>query len=160
MNKLLKAFAMKEEFAPWKHRHHFQPVCVADHTVFRTTFDSIEAVVALTGAGARDASHFPVLIDRISPSLGIVCGVAAGLKPQSRLGDLLVAECISMPKGDESILSDPAMINLAVRCGAKPASVLVSLPHIASTVAEKAHWAALGDAADMESFTLMKQLPE
>ena len=36
--------------------------------------------------------------------------------------------------------------------------MLVSLPHIASTVAEKAHWAALGDAADMESFTLMKQL--
>ena len=156
MSKVLIAFAMKEEFAPWQRRHHFQPVGVADHLVFRTTFGAIEALVVLTGAGARDAGHFPSLIDRIAPSWGIVCGVAGGLKPEWRPGDMLVAQCVSTPKGEETIPSDPALIELAMSCGAKPASVLVSLPHIASTVAEKARWATLGDVADMESFTLMK----
>jgi nucleoside phosphorylase len=157
MSKVLIAFALKEEFAPWRRRHHFQTVWVADHPVFTTRFGAIEANVVLTGAGARDASHFPALIDQISPSLGIVCGVAAGLKPEWRSGDMLVSLCVRMANGEEKIPSAPTFVDLAVQCGAKPASVLVSLPHIAGTVAEKARWAALGDAADMESFTVMKQ---
>ena len=160
MNKVLIAFAMKEEFSPWEHRHNFRTIWVADHPVCKTSFGATEVLVALTGAGARDASHLPALIDQTSPPVGIVCGVAGGLKPEWRPGDMLVAQSVSGPAGEEKLSSDPALICLAVQCGAKPAPVLVSLPRIASTVAEKARWANLGDGAHMATFTLMEQLHE
>ena len=44
-----------------------------------------------------------------------------------------------------------------MQCGAKPAPTLITLPRIARTIEEKVRLASLGDAADMESLTLMKQ---
>ena len=122
-----------------------------------TSFGNIEVYVALAGAGAPDAHHFHDLTARLTPSLGIVTGVAAGLKPEWRPGDLLVAQSVSGPDGDARIPGDPRLIDLAVQCGAKPAPTLITLPRIARTTAEKARLASLADAADMESLPLMKQ---
>ena len=94
---------------------------------------------------------------QFTPSLGIVTGVAAGLKPEWQPGDLLAAQSVLGPDGEERIPGDPALIDLAVQCGAKPAPALITLPRIARTMAEKVRLASLGDAADMESLILMKQ---
>jgi len=160
MPKALVAFALKEEFSPWRRRHAFRSVWLAGHSVHRTTLRTTEVLVALTGAGARQLGRFPALMNQVTPSLGIICGVAAGLRRQWRSGDLLAAVCVSEPKGEAKFASDPALIDIALQCGAKPAAVLVSLPRIAGTAAEKCRWATLADAADMESFTLMKQMHE
>jgi hypothetical protein len=156
MNKVLVAFAMKEEFAPWRRRHRFHLVANSPHPVFVTSLGSTELYVALVGAGAPDAHHFDDLMTQFTPSLGIVAGVAAGLKPEWRPGDLLVAQSVSGRGGEASIPGDSNLIDLAVRCGAKPAPVLLTLPRIARTIAEKVRLASLGDAADMESLPLMK----
>jgi len=156
MNKVLVAFALKDEFAPWRRRHRFHLVANSPHPVFVTSFGSTELYVALVGAGAPDAHHFHDLPTQFTPALGIVTGVAAGLKPEWRPGDLLVAQSVSGPSGEEKIESATNLIDLAVQCGAKPAPVLITLPRIARTMEEKAHLATLGDAADMESWTLMK----
>lgn len=157
MNKVLVAFALKKEFAPWKRRHHFRPISVSRHPVSVTSFGSTEVYVALAGVGAPDADHFHDLMTQITPSLGIVTGVAAGLKPEWRPGDLLVAQSVSGPGNETGIPGEPNLIDLAVQCGAKPASTLITMPHIARTIAEKARLASFGEAVDMESFTLMKQ---
>jgi adenosylhomocysteine nucleosidase len=157
MNKVLVAFALKEEFAPWRRRHRFYPVSNSPHPAFTTSIGSSEIYVALAGAGAPQARYLPELTTQFKPSLGIVTGVAAGLKPEWRPGDLLVAQTVCGPDGKERISSAPNLIDLAVQCGAKPAPVLITLPHIARTIKEKVHLAALGDAADMESLPLMKQ---
>jgi len=157
MNKVLVAFALKDEFAPWRRRHRFHLVANSPHPVFVTSFGSTELYVALVGAGAPDAHHFHDLMTRFTPSLGIVTGVAAGLKPEWRPGDLLVAQSVSGRGGEASIPGDSNLIDLAVQCGAKPAPVLLTLPCIARTIAEKVRLASLGDAADMESLPLMKQ---
>ena len=156
MNKVLVAFAMKEEFAPWRRRHRFHLVANSPHPVFVTSLGSTELYVALVGAGAPDAHHFDDLMTQFTPSLGIVAGVAAGLKPEWRPGDLLVAQSVSGRGGEASIPGDSNLIDLAVQCGAKPAPVLLTLPRIARTIAEKVRLASLGDAADMESLPLMK----
>jgi hypothetical protein len=113
--------------------------------------------VALAGAGAPDADQVNDLTTHIVPSLTIVTGVAAGLKPEWRPGDLLAAQYVSGPGSEAGIPSAPNLINLAVECGAKPAPSLITLPHIARTMEEKLSLANLGDAADMESLPLMKQ---
>jgi len=157
MSKVLVAFALKEEFAPWRRRHRFRSISISQHPVSITSFGNAEVYVALTGAGAPDAHHFIDLMTQFTPDLGIVAGVAAGLKPEWRPGDLLVAQSVSGPDGEAGIPGDPNLIDLAVQCGAKSAPLLITLPRIARTFAEKARLASLGDAADMESLPLMQQ---
>ena len=156
MNKVLVAFALKEEFAPWRRRHGFHWVSNPLHRVSAASFGSTEVYVALVGAGAPDAGHFETLTTRFKPSLGIVTGVAAGLKPEWRPGDLLVAHSVTGPGGETAIPSPANLIDSAVRAGARPAT-LVTLPRIARTLEEKVRLATRADAADMESFPLMKQ---
>jgi nucleoside phosphorylase len=156
MNKVLVAFALKEEFAPWRRRHHFHRVANSSHPVSLASFGSTDVYVALVGAGAPDADHFNVLTTQFAPSLGIVTGVAAGLKPEWRPGDLLVAQSVAGPDGETAIPTSAHLIDLAVRSGAKPAT-LMTLPRIACTIEEKVRLAGLADAADMESLPLMKQ---
>ena len=148
---------MKQELAPWRRGHRFQPVENSPHPVSVTSMGSTEVYVTLAGAGAVSAKHFSDLTSRIAPSLAIVTGVAAGLKPEWRSGDLLVAQTVSGPDGNPEIHTDPSLIRLAVECGAKSAPVLITLPRIVRTVEEKVRLASLGDAADMESLHLMKQ---
>jgi hypothetical protein len=148
---------MKEELAPWRRRHHLLPVANSPHSVSVTSIGSTEVYVALVGAGAVNAKHINDLTNRIGPSVGIVAGVAAGLKPEWRSGDLLVAQSVSGPDGKPEITAEPSLINMAVKCGAKPVPVLITMPHIVRTVEEKVRLASLGDAADMESLPLMRQ---
>ena len=74
MSKVLVAFALKEEFAPWRRRHRFRPISVSQRHVSVTSFGITEVYVALTGAGAPDAHHFDDLMAQFTPSLGIVTG--------------------------------------------------------------------------------------
>src|SRR5208282_25507 len=120
MRNVLVAFAMKEELAPWRRRHRFHPVSNSPHPVSVASFGSTEVYVALAGAGAPEARYFSDLTAHINPSLGIVTGVAAGLKPEWRPGDLLVAQSICGHDGAARILCAPDLIDLAVQCGAKP----------------------------------------
>jgi adenosylhomocysteine nucleosidase len=157
MTKILVAFALREEFAPWRRRHRFRPVGNSPHRVTMASFGSTEVYVALAGAGAPHAHSFDDLTTLLAPSLGIVTGVAAGLKPQWRPGDLLVARSVSGPEGSAGIPAARHLIDIAERCGARPADSLLTLPRIARTLEEKMRLANRGDAADMESLPLIMQ---
>jgi len=142
MTKALVAFALEEEFAPWRRRRRFRPISDSPHPVSVTSFGTTQVYVALAGAGAPDADHFQDLVSRFAPSLGIVTGVAAGLKPEWRPGDLLVARTVSGPEGGAGLPCAPDLIDLAVQCGAKPAPTLITLPRIARTIPERCAWQA------------------
>ena len=156
MNKVLIAFAMKEEFAPWQLRHPFRRVPNSPHPLLASVFGNLELYVALAGAGAPDAHHFENLTTTIAPSLCIVTGVAAGLNPRWKPGDILAPLTVSAPGGEPRTLADAKLIDLAVECGANRAEVMLTLPHIARTVEEKVRLGSMGDLADMESLPLMQ----
>jgi nucleoside phosphorylase len=132
-------------------------VANSPHPVSVTSVGSTEVYVTLVGAGAVNAEQLNDLTSKIEPSLGIITGVAAGLKPEWRPGDILVAQTVSGPDGKPEIFADPSLIRIAVESGAKPAPSLITLPRIVRTVEEKVRLANLGDAADMESLPLMRQ---
>jgi adenosylhomocysteine nucleosidase len=156
MSKVLLAFAMKEEFAPWRRRHHFRPETRTGRTLFSTSFGFTEILVGLTGTGAPSAGQFDDLVAQCAPDFAIITGVAAGIKPEWRSGDLLAAQTVLGPGGQPAISLDPNLIDLAVQCGAKRAPALITLPCIARTVKEKTRWSETADAADMESLNLIK----
>ncbi len=151
----LVAFALKEEFAPWRRRHRFRPVANSPHSVFATTIGSMQVYVTLAGVGAPNAQSVVTLAGNFRPSLAIVAGVAAGLKPQWRPRDILVAESVTGPGGTSGVCSSPDLVEIAKECGAKPARTLVTLPRIVRTVADKTRLGHSADAADMESAILM-----
>ena len=156
-SKILVAFAMKEEFAPWRRRHRFHPVANSPHSTVVASFGSTEVYVTLVGAGAPDADRFHELATRFAPAMGIVTGVAAGLTLQWQTGDLLVAESICGLDGAGGIAANPNLIDSAVECGAKRATTLITVPRIARTVEDKVRLAVFADAADMESLPLVTQ---
>jgi len=113
MTKVLIAFALKEEFAPWRRRHHFRPVSTSQPDAWRSELGFAEVYAALVGAGARDTEHFRDLTAQIGPSLGIVTGVAAALKPEWRPGDMLVAQSVSGLDGEARIPARSDLVDLA-----------------------------------------------
>src|SRR5580692_9343065 len=115
INKVLLVFAMKEELAPWRRRHHLLSVANSPHPVSVTSIGSTEVFVTLVGAGGVNIKHINDLTTSIGPSLGIVTGVAAGLKPEWRSGDLLVAQSVSVPDGKPEIAAEPSLIRMAVK---------------------------------------------
>ncbi len=156
INKVILAFAMKEELTPWRLRHRFQEFSDSPQPISFTTIGSMQIYPLLCGAGAIDLRDLNDLTVRIGPSAGIIAGVAAGLKPEWRPGDLLAAKNVSGTGREPSFPAHPTLVKLAMNCGAKAAPVLLTVPHIIRTVEEKIGWAIRGDAADMESMHLMK----
>lgn len=156
MKKALVVFALKEEFAPWKRRHRFQSVPNSLHAFSLDSMGSADVYAALVGAGARGLKRISDLTTEIQPSIAIITGVAAGLKPGWRSGDILAAESATFPDQKISFRSDPNLLRLAVECGARTAPRLLTLPRIIRTVDEKRQLGALSDAADMESLPLME----
>ena len=154
-NKVLVAFAMKEEFAPWRRCHGFHRVSTSPTPISVANFGGTEVYVALVGAGAVEAGHLRDFVAQYQPAAGIVTGVAAGLKPDWRPGDVLTPRTVCAPEGKIRVEGDVRLIDLAAQCGARRADRLVTLPRIVRTVAEKEKLAALADAADMESLPLM-----
>lgn len=155
-NKVLLAFAMKEELAPWRRRHRFSPVASLPAQVSVTSIGATEIYATLVGARCADTQWLDDFRNKIKPSVGIIAGVAAGLKPQWHTGDILVAHSVTQQESPTILTANEELTRLAMSCGAKPAT-LVTVPRIARTAAEKVKLANFGDAADMESFDFMRQ---
>lgn len=155
--KVLVVFAMKEEFSPWRRRHRFKATPNSPLPVWTAQLGSTEVYVVLAGAGAPEAHAILNLTEQLKPSLAIVTGVAAGLKPDFRPGDLLVGETVRTPGSVEEIQSSEALADLAEQCGAWRVRTIVTVPHVVRTRPEKEALGKLGDAAEMESWPLMKR---
>ncbi len=154
-NKVLLAFAMKEELAPWRRRHRFSVVPIGQQRVSVTSIGATEVYVALVGAGCADVNVVHDLAGAIKPSVAIISGVAAGLKPQWRPGDILVAHTVRNAESETTHSSERTLMRLAMGLGAKPETI-ITLPRILRTPEEKILFAKMGDAVDMESLNLMK----
>lgn len=158
--KILVAFALKSEFAPWRRKSQYGWRQEATGFSYHGSMANAGIRVVLTGIGARRADRVIDGAAHYEPQVGIVAGLAGGLKPEWRSGDVLVAESVGSPGQTETAPSDPRLFRLAVECGAKPARRFLTLPRIARTAREKSLVAEAGEAADMESLLLMPGLSQ
>jgi hypothetical protein len=155
VKKALVVFALKEEFDPWRRRHRFRPLPDFSYPVFTASIGATEVYAALAGAGARAVGQLGNVTTRIEPSLAIVTGVAAGLKSDLRLGDVLIARETKGLASERWIPSETALLRRAVDCGARLVPAFLTVPRIVRTVEEKIRLGLIADAAEMESLPLM-----
>ncbi|HTQ60300.1 MAG TPA: hypothetical protein VMI32_08755 [Candidatus Solibacter sp.] len=154
---ILVTFAIKAEFSQWAARHPFVPY-EFENWERRREFDLLKAnigpdevTVLLTGIGAQSAikamASIPVELHDLCISTGLAGSLDAALAPR----DTVVARDLETLDGVSKVASTPALVDLAVTCGAKSVQVSLTSEKIVATAEEKREISGKGSIVEMES---------
>ncbi|HET9176801.1 MAG TPA: hypothetical protein VFQ24_00410 [Terriglobia bacterium] len=155
--RILVTFALEWEFKPWLRLRKFQ-ASPGDGMVFIARAAGKDVRVLLTGIGAANAARAIRKFTDCRPDICIASGLAGGLKPQHRSGEILAARAVQKASAGVSYESDQGLFSAAVECGAKPVDRFFSSGHVVRTAQEKFRLGAAADAVDMEAFAVMQEM--
>jgi len=151
--KVAVTFATPQEFAKWRQRAGFR-LMRNSGPVFQVRKGEHDLVAIVTGIGNRQIRYGSTLIRTCD--VCIASGLAGALKSNFSPGEILVARAVKGNAGQDVISSDEALVDAAVRCGARP----VDFFYTAATVLdseEKRGIAATAEAVEMESFEILSE---
>ena len=149
--RVLVTFAVEAEFAPWRKLQDFRKTSTGGVDYFSTQFGGAELDVFLTGIGGKSAwLEVATAIYDSEIDVCISSGLAGGLRPVHKIGEILVAEKVLAAERDLSAFSEPSLVESAVAMGAKRA-LFYTADHVVLTAAEKQKLGAFADAVEMES---------
>lgn len=155
--RILATFAVEWEFKPWIRLRKFQST-PGDGRIFFAQAAGNDLTVLLTGIGAANAARAIRNFADYRPDVCIASGLAGGLKPRHRSGEILAARRVRAEGAGISYKSDEALFSAAVGCGAKPVDQFLSSGHVVRTAHEKFRLGDAADAVDMETSTVMQEM--
>jgi nucleoside phosphorylase len=154
--KILVTFALENEFAPWRKSRHFQRVgVIAQEAVYHALIGGADVRVALTGVGEFSGRQVLSRALDDGPEVCISSGLAGGLKPNCRVGQVFVARGISELTGGRHLPCDAELVAIASEAGAHVVDTYLGSDHVVARAEEKQKLASLGDAVDMESVNVL-----
>ena len=153
--RLLVAYAVEPEFAPWRKLRSFSEVRAGAAVLRRTQIGGAEVDFVVTGMGPERAQRALEAIDLAGYQVCIAAGFAGALVPKLQVGDVLVAKKARRGQSNDLIECDAALAEQAVGASAKAIGELVSVDHVATTAEEKYALTPYGEAVDMESYTVL-----
>jgi adenosylhomocysteine nucleosidase len=152
---ILVAYAVDPEFAPWRKLRKFQEISAGHLTIYRTQIGLAMVDFITTGMGPAHAQRAMDAVAATPHALCIVAGFAGSLRPELDVGDIVIPQTLRHAAGSKSIACDAAAAVEKASTKGKLIDAIVSSEKVASTVEEKRSLASLGDAVDMESFTVV-----
>jgi adenosylhomocysteine nucleosidase len=155
---VLVTFAVEGELAPWRRMRSFRRLLIGEFHFYHTRIGQAEVFAVPTGMGARAAGAAKAVALEYKPQVAIVAGTAAGLGPELRPGDVLVAESVCNVHQTENARSDPGLFHHARQCGARPVRRFLSVAQMLHTPEAKSGLSHIGDAVEMESLAIMRLL--
>lgn len=165
--RVLVTFAVEAEFAPWRKLRKFVRVPAEGLDLWRAGTSGPELFVLLTGIGKQSADCAMDLALRFANSdryfdVCVSSGLAGGLRCEHKVGEILAARsvrtnAIYADLKSDSIVTDEALMEIAVSNGAKSVEAFYTTERVATTKEDKSVLASLGDAVDMESFGVVKE---
>lgn len=163
--KILVAFALDNEFAPWRAIRNFRSGYVGATAVHHADIAGAEVIVALTGVGPRLAAVRAADLlreDAGSMQLCISSGLAGAVKSGYGIGQVLAARAVRSenPGGDRDsnlLECSGALVSFAEECGATIVNRFYTSERAIGTPEEKAHLGQLADAVEMESFGVLAE---
>ncbi len=167
--RVLVTFAVEAEFAPWRKRHAFERVSAVDSPVvehapvFKGRLGGIQVDVLLTGIG-WEVPNYNVARKGLrellaqKPDVCVSTGFAGGLNPSLRVGDIVVAKELTLRQESPRVRSSRAILEAAVRSGAKLAEILITENHIITKASAKNALSRFGDMVDMESYHILEMI--
>jgi adenosylhomocysteine nucleosidase len=155
--RILVTFALDAEFAPWRKIRSFKKLSQANIDCYVADYGGAEISAVLTGMGGKKAwvEATKILWDA-NVDVCISSGLAGGLKPEHRPGDILAAKTISASATEKKIYCDPALVETAVACGAKVTHFLSTDRVVVSSV-EKRQLGLKADLVEMESAEVLSE---
>jgi adenosylhomocysteine nucleosidase len=160
--RVLVTFAVETEFAPWRRRHKFELLKKEPRSFYQAKIGDLDVGVLLTGIG--EGSSAAVMGEMMSDDLAfcISSGLAGALRQEHRVGDVLVPRELRFNQlhtdlDGDLVPCDPDLARLAAGCGAKRVQEFLTVDRILVTASEKSALGGAADAADMESFAVVKE---
>jgi nucleoside phosphorylase len=150
--RILVTFAIETEFAPWRKLRRFQKLERTDVECFSSKIDEGELIVVLTGMGCKKAwlKATKVIWDS-DVDMCVSSGLAGALRPEHRIGEILVPRSVLASKRDRIISCDPTLVDSAASLGAKRVSTFYTADRVIIQAKEKKNLGAVADAVEMES---------
>jgi adenosylhomocysteine nucleosidase len=154
--KVLIAFALANEFAPWRKLRRFERLSADpwNHT-YVAQVGPCDLRVVLTGAGRFAAQHAVAHAFDSDPDICIASGLSGGLKSSYASGEVLAARTVADVKGTRLLYSDSGLVSRAETSGARIVEKFLVSDQVISTTEEKLALGASGDAVDMESLYIL-----
>ena len=162
--KILVTFAMETEFAPWRELRDFKAGKWAAPDIVSAEIGSADVGVLLTGIGpklAKDAAARVLAAEAGAVRVCVSSGLAGGLRAQHAIGGVLAAKAAISETGrggDASGVesSSDSLVSFASQAGATVVERFFSSARVIASAAEKKHVGELADAAEMESFGVLR----
>jgi len=155
--RIVVAFAMDQEFGPWRRSHPFERQGHPKPPVFGIHLDGADVHVVLTGIGPRSARNAMKAALESHADVCISTGLAGGLRSRHRSGDVLAAQAVLDPSGVVLERCEETLLRGAVACGAREVEAFRSIERIIPTAAEKMRLAVSADAVEMESYVVLAE---
>lgn len=165
--RILVTFAVEAEFAPWLALRKFHTrTLVPDHwsdglKVYEAESGANTVWVHLTGIGAGVRKGlFPLGICARQAGVDVLIssGLAGSLKKELEVGQVIVPRRIGTLRDATGVEAHDGLVQIAAHSGSKLVEVLLTADHIVETSEEKKRLAFWGDAVDMESHAIMREL--
>jgi len=147
-------FAVDAEFAAWRRLRPFRRCANQPVPSYQARISGVRLRVVLTGIGHRAATAAAATVFQDRPDVCIATGLAGGLSHALRVADIIAAGSVRDPAG-RTIDSDPRLLALAVRGGARAVSTLYSSETIVVSGEQKRRMSVVADAVDMESTAIL-----
>jgi nucleoside phosphorylase len=158
---VLVTFAVDAEFAPWRKRHKFRreeldvPLSFRSDCVYTSHIHNVQVDAYLTGigwTGVKAGMHY--LLSK-KPSMCISSGLAGGLKPGLRCGEIVAARSVGNTKDTRKVHSRKRLLELAEEGGAKVVDTFITSSQIVSQSQFKKAMGVFADVVEMESFHIL-----
>jgi nucleoside phosphorylase len=159
--KVLVTFALASEFAPWRKMRDFREAPRAAGaqpwapSLFETRIGSARVHVVLTGMGSEPARASARLALLEPYDICIASGLAGSLRPVYAPGDILAARAVQEQQGRRVVTCDAELVESARECGATVCDKFLTSRKLITDATEKLRLGRLGDAVDMESFSVL-----
>jgi hypothetical protein len=114
----------------------------------------------LTGVGWKSARAFLSALLKEKPDLCISSGLAGGLKPELKSGEIVVAREALLVTGGKKFRSRPLLVELAEETGATPVNLFLTNTQVVCRAQSKQCMAKFGDVVEMESFHVLTKARE
>lgn len=153
--KVLVTFASEAEFSPWRKLHHFRSISTGVRLMYETEMGSGLVQVLVTGMGWENAARAISMGMTPSPDFCISTGLAGGLKPAWRAGEILAARSVHEGRGFHQIRGDEVLLKTAAEHGAKIADSFLTSRRIVTSPDEKLQLGQFADAVEMEGYPVL-----
>lgn len=166
--RILVTFAVDAEFAPWRKRHAFEqvsmptPTGLQEYFFYRGTVFENEADVLLTGIGWEEGNaanrprHLLRELLKNKPDMCVSSGLAGGLKPGLRRGDIVAGREVALRAGGDTFRSSANLLAIAKDAGARIDMKQITEKHIVSLASAKSALSNFGEFVDMEGYYILQ----